>query len=110
MFFAIWAGTSRSVAHDVTLLHAEGQKSTSLIVHASRECCAIVLVDMKANNRSVPGSAEEESEDEDNTGKEDIYHKFTSFHLSLFLQQLYGRQNAIFREHHVDIELPPPRS
>jgi hypothetical protein len=111
LFVAFWTGTTRSTAFDITTqtLHAE-QKAISVgVIHGPRECCVIPLVEPTPNNPLGPGPAEEESEDEDNTSKENVVHKMTSLHLSIFLQQLYDRQNALFKEHHQEIEVPPPR-
>ena len=111
LFIALWAGSTRSVAIDATLqtLHAEQKANVGAIHRFQSQCCTLYLVETNANNSSVPGPAEEESEDEDNTSKEHAFQKMTSFQLSRFLQQLYVRQNALFREHHKEVEAPPPR-
>lgn len=67
------------------------------------------MPEVKTDDSTSSGPAEEETEDEDNTSKENVFHRMTSIYLSLFLQQLYYRQNAIFKEHHPEVEAPPPR-
>ena len=111
LFLAVWTGTARSAANKATLqnLHTEEQKKGPGAIHGWRTRCTIFLNEAETNYPSAPAPTEEESEDEDNSGKEDIFHKMTSFHLSRFLQQLYDRQNALFKEHHKEIESPPPR-
>ena len=111
LFVAFWTGSTRSTAFHTTIqtLHAEQKSKSSGVVHEPRESYLVLLLETNANSPFGPGPAEEESEDEDNTSKENVFHRMTSVHLSLILQQLYSRQNAIFKEHHLEVEAPPPR-
>ncbi len=80
-----------------------------MAIQGHREWGIVFVIRIKTDDSSGENTSEEESEDEDNTSKENVFNKLTSIQLSFFLQQLYCRQNAVFREHHPEVEAPPPR-
>jgi hypothetical protein len=112
LFVALWAGNTRSLAFHLSpqTLDAEEKLTDIRAIRGHREWSIIFVLRIKTDDSSGTDSAEEESEDEDNTSKENVFNRMTSLHLSFFLQQLYYRQNAIFKEHHPEVEAPPPRS
>ncbi|MFZ6009716.1 MAG: hypothetical protein ACOYXT_05150 [Bacteroidota bacterium] len=79
------------------------------LIHGGLETGVILLKEVMPDNSSQSDPLEEESEDEDNTSKENVVAKTTSIYLSLVLQQRFSRQNALFKELHLDTETPPPR-
>ena len=112
MFVALWTGSTRSLATDVTIQTLGAEQITNSIgeIHGLNEWGIFFMLEVKTDDSTTSGPAEEETEDEDNTSKENVFHGMSSIHLSLFLQQLCCRQNAIFKEHHPEVEAPPPRS
>jgi hypothetical protein len=111
LFVALWAGNTRSLAFHISLqtLHAEEKLTDKEAIKGHSEWSIVLVLGINADNSSGTSPAEEESEDEDNTSKENVFNRMTSIPLSFFLQQLYYRQNAIFKEHHPEVEAPPPR-
>jgi len=111
LFVALWAGNTRSLAFHASLqtLHSEKKLTDIRAIRGHREWSIGFVLGIKTEDSSGTNPPEEESEDEDNTSKENVFNRMTSIHLSFFLKQLYYRQNAIFKEHHPEVEAPPPR-
>ena len=111
LFSVLWTGSTRSIAIHFSLenLHASETPRHLGAIHQTRSFSIVLLFETQESKSSPTGPLEEESEDEDNTSKENVFGKMNSFYYSQFLQQLYDRQNALFKEHHVEIESPPPQ-
>jgi hypothetical protein len=112
LFAALWTCSTPSLAIDVTIQALRAEQITNSLgeIHGPNEWGIFFMLEVKTDNSTTSGPAEEETEDEDNTSKENVFYGMSSIHLSLFLQQLSYRQNAIFKEHHPEVEAPPPRS
>ena len=112
LFAVLWTGSTRSLAIDVNIQALRAEQITNSIgeIHGPNEWSIFFMLEVKTDDSTTSGPAEEETEDEDNTSKENVFHGMSSIHLSLFLQQLCYRQNSIFKEHHPEVEAPPPRS
>ena len=62
-----------------------------------------------SGNTSSSEAPVEESEEEDETSKENAIHRLASLNFSWLLQQRYLHQQRIFRQPRLEIETPPPK-
>ena len=110
LFVTLWSGSLRSTATHPPLqnLHAQQNPDGARPIHGSKEL-GLIVGDESADGSSSSGPMEEESEDDDNSSKEHAVGKMSSFYLTNILQQLHLRQNALFKEYHLEIAVLPPR-
>ena len=62
----------------------------------------------QTENKCAPRS-QEESEDDDDSANEKLFHRVSLTNLTHFLDLLYARQHSLFHQLHREIETPPPR-
>ena len=81
-----------------------------LFINSENELPTMLPEDANLSGNTSPAEAPvEESEEEDETSKENAIHRLASLNFSCLLQQRYLHQQRIFRQPRLEIETPPPK-